>query len=239
MSRKRTTGPMSAGELIAKLRNDPAYQEQMRERDLFAQQRQQAYGVAVEPLMGALRIAGCTVQSLEQLRKMGAKGDPSYRTAVPTLIRFLRETLNRTLKEEIVRTLTLPGARPDAAQALIEEFKHSEDASETGLRWTIANALAVVADESVFDDLVNLLRDKSHGKAREMLALAIASTGDPRSATVLNSLLDDEVTVGHAVMALRTLKAPVRADRIQALLAHPKAWIRKEAKRAVAMVDRS
>lgn len=236
MIRKQSTGPITAGELMDKLRNDPAYQEQMRERALFAQQRAQAYRAAVEPLIGALRIAGCNVESLEELRKIGAKGSQVYRAAVPTLSRWLGETTNQALKSDIVRTLTLPAARPDAARTLIDEFKRTEDGSETGLRWTIANALAVVADESVFDDLVRLSLDKSYGKAREMLALALATTGDARSAKVLNNLLDDEVVVGHAVMALRKLKAPVRADRIQQLLQHPEAWIRKEAKRAVVEV---
>ena len=101
------------------------------------------------------------------------------------------------------------------------------------MRWTIANALAVVADESVFDDVVGLLADRSYGKSREMLALALAATGDARAGEILNGLLDDEVVVGHAVMALRELKVPVRSDRIQQLLQHPKTWIRKEAKRAV------
>ena len=232
-TRKHSKGPISAGELMEQLRNDPAYQEQMRERALFAQQRAQAYSAAAEPLFAALRLAGCNVESLKELREIGARSGQAYRAAVPTLIRWVGEASNQALKDDIVRTLTLPAAAPDAARPLIDEFKRTEDARETGLRWTIANALAVVADKSVFDDIVGLLLDKSYGKSREMLALALAATGDSRSAAVLNSLLDDEVVVGHAIMALRKLKAPVRADRVQQLLEHPKAWIRKEAKRAV------
>jgi hypothetical protein len=234
MTRKQSTGPITAGELMAKLRDDPAYQAQMRERALFAQQRAQAYRAAVEPLIAALRVAGCSVESLEELRKIGAKGGKDYRTAIPILLRWLPETSNQALKSDIVRTLTLPAARPDAARGLVDEFKRTEDTRETGLRGTIANALAVVADDSVFEDLVTLVQDKSYGRAREMLALAVGTTGNSNAATVLNSLLDDEVVVGHALMALRKLKAPVRADRIEQLLQHPQAWIRKEAKRAVA-----
>jgi hypothetical protein len=38
------------------------------------------------------------------------------------------------------------------------------------LRWAIANGLAVIADDLVFEDLVRLVQDKGLGKAREMLA---------------------------------------------------------------------
>jgi HEAT repeat protein len=143
------------------------------------------------------------------------------------------------LKEDIVRTLSVPWAGSAAAAVFIEELEKVDDPKGDGLRWTIANGLAVVADDSVFDELARLVRDRRYGKAREMLALALANMRDPRAVAVLLDLLDDEQTVGHAVIALGKLKAAAAQKRLEALTRHPTEWVRKEARKALASVRAS
>jgi HEAT repeat protein len=95
-----------------------------------------------------------------------------------------------------------------------------------------------VADASVFDDLVELVRDKRHGQAREMLAPALANTKHPRAVEVLIELLDDEEIAGHAVYALRLLAPPEARSAIERFVNHPKTWVRNQAKRALAKIEK-
>jgi HEAT repeat protein len=141
------------------------------------------------------------------------------------------------VKEDVVRTLSIPWAAPAAVPALIAEFRRADDPQGDGLRWAIANALAVTADDAVFDQLAALATDKQYGKAREMLVLALGNCRDPRAVDVLLTQLGDDQVVGHAVMALGKLKSKVARSRIQELLNYPTKWVRAEAKKALAGID--
>lgn len=91
----------------------------------------------------------------------------SYRQAVPVLLDWLQKlevvpAADRAkVHEMLVRSLSVPAARGVAGPLLVEQFRRVEDPSGLGLRWVIANALSVVADDAVFDDLVELARDRS------------------------------------------------------------------------------
>jgi hypothetical protein len=67
-------------------------------------------------------------------------------------------------------------AAREALRVLVDEFKKvpgSEDAHQHGLKWALGNAISVVADKSSFDEVVSLLRDKSHGTTRDMMVLCL------------------------------------------------------------------
>lgn len=66
-----------------------------------------------------------------------------------------------------------------------------------------------------------------------MLAFALANMKNPSTVAVLMGLLDDDATVGHAVMALGRLKADVARSRLEGLTRHAKEWVREEAKKAL------
>jgi HEAT repeat protein len=152
----------------------------------------------------------------------------------------LPEVDDRDVRETIVRALSVPFAK-GSARALVDEFSRY-DATEPlddgfQARWAVGNALAVVADDSVFDELVELVRDVRNGRAREMLAVALAKMKDPAADDVLIGLLDDAEVAGHAVIALgkrRTLRA---RPRIEPFLEDPKDWIRTEARKALKRID--
>lgn len=82
---------------------------------------------------------------------------------------------------------------------MVEAFPAVHDPTGSGIRWAIANALAVVADASVFDELERFAKDRRYGTARQMLPQAIRTTGHPRRAEVLTDLLADPEVGGHAV----------------------------------------
>lgn len=181
-------------------------------------------------LVQALRDAGFQVRSVYDLVNM--KG--SYKTAIPILLEHLGRVSHPAVKEGIARALTVKEARGVAATPLVKAFERAE---QTMVKWAIGNALAIVADESVFEDIVRLVKDPQHGMAREMLAVALGNFKTDASVETLVQLLDDEQTAGHAITALGKLKASGARSRIEQFLDHEKAWVRQEAKRALARMD--
>ena len=165
------------------------------------------------------------------------QGPVDYRAGIPVLIKWLPLVDNWDVKWAIVDALAVKWAKPIAARPLIEEFRKAPMEKQS-FKWSIASALCEVADASVFDDLVELVRDKRHGRAREMLPVAIAKTKHPRAVEVLLGLLDDEEIAGNVVYALRLLAPPEARSVLERFVDHPKTWVRKEAQRALAKIDK-
>jgi HEAT repeat protein len=185
---------------------------------------------AAKPVRAELASRGFMVDTISDLfnRRM------NYKDAVPVLLKWLPRVSDTGVKRSLISALAVSWARPAAAAPLIREFRGSAD---TTTQWFAGNALSVVADDSVFDEVVQLVTDPRFGEAREMLAVALGNMRNPRAAEVLIRLLSDEEVVGHAVMGLRKLKAVEARSAIEKLASHPKTWIRTEVKKALAKFD--
>jgi hypothetical protein len=225
--------PVTADELMRRLNQDPAYLARVAARDAVVEERGRRYREAAAPVVAELRGLGYQVTDIGDLRHSGAR----YANAVPVLIQWLTRAEERSVKEDIVRTLSVPWAK-SAAPTLVQEFRRVEDETGTSIRWVIGNALSVVAGDSVCDDLVGLARDHQFGRAREMVVVALGNMKTPYVVDVLIELLPDEDVTGHAVMALGKLRAKRAREAVAALQNHPKAWVRAEVKKALARMDR-
>ena len=185
----------------------------------------------------ALRNAGVKVDSVFDL----VNSRKPYAEAIPVLIDLLPTIRDNWIKEGVVRALGVKEAAGDVvARLMIREFEKIEltaPPAEQGLKWAIANTLSVVAQNSVLQELAALACDKRHGKSREMLVEALGKMRDPRTVDFLLKLLDDDEVAGHAIRALGMLRARAARPRIERFLDHPKPWVRKEAKRALAKLD--
>ncbi len=190
---------------------------------------------AAEPVVVDLRRFGIDLKSLDDLISAPIE---EYRDGIPALIGWLPRIDNRAVKKAIVRALSVKEAKPDAVPILLEEFVAASESDDLGLAWVIGNALSVVADQSATDEIALLVRDRSHGRAREMLAVALGNIGSPEAADVLIGLLSDEEVAGHAVVSLRKLAPPSARDALEPFADHPKTWIRKEARKAIAKIDK-
>jgi hypothetical protein len=179
------------------------------------------------PVVVELRTTGFPIEHVEDLYQKRFK----YPEAVPVLLKWLPRVDDPSLKDQIVRALSVPWARSVAAKPLVQEFRRSPDTWV--LRWSIGNALSVVADDSVFDDIVELICNKAYGRAREMLAPALSRMKNPKAVEVLIDCLNDPEVAGHAVGALGKLRAKEAEPHLHRFLTHPKAWIRKEARTAL------
>lgn len=202
------------------------------------QQRQHIIAInrqASTPVVADLNRAGFQVQWVSDLfneRK-------NYKNAIPILLQWLPNMDNLDVKEEIVRALSVPWAKPIAAPAMIAEFKKLQDESDAGIKWAIGNALSVVADDKVFNEIVELVQDPHNGISRQMMVIALGNMKDLHAEEVLIGLLGDEEVVGHAIIALGKLKSQKAYPELERFLSHPKTWIRKAAKQALARIDKT
>lgn len=185
-----------------------------------------------DPILADLASVGFDKGSLADLRRSGIR----YREAVPVLLVWLPRVTDGKLKEEIVRALSVPWARPEATRPMIKEFRGvdlSMDPTGTGLRWTIGNALEVLADDSCFDELAALVRDRSFGKARQMVVLGLGKSKRPEAVNVLIEIVDDPDVDGHAVKAMRKLNSPAARSALEHKLGDNRRWVRREAQLAL------
>jgi HEAT repeats len=162
----------------------------------------------------------------------------SYRAAIPLLVEWLDRVDTEVpaherprFREGLVRSLAVKDGRGVAGPALLREFRRDE--ASWDYRWAVGNSLEVVADDSVLDGVVELAQERSYGRDREMVVLALARMKDPRAVDVLTELLDDDSVVGHAVIALGRLKAVRARPAIEHCLTHPQPWVRRKAKKAL------
>jgi HEAT repeat protein len=156
------------------------------------------------------------------------------------LVRWLPQISDRSVKEDLIRALSVPWAKAEAEPILQQEFRRlpgEQDPTGT-LRWAIGNALETMADRSSFDSLADLARDRQFGTAREMIVLALAKTNDPRAVDILLELLDDPDVVVAALGALGKLKATNARDAIAKLTDHVNPEVAKEAEKALSMINK-
>ena len=163
-----------------------------------------------------------------------------YEAAGPVLIEWLPRVDDPTLKETIARSLIgATGSARVAADALASDFRRVPD---DGTRWAYANSLAVLADASIADELLDLITDPELGSSREMLCSALKKTNDPRVPEVLIELIDDDDVSGHAISALRSY-GPKRSlpylelarAKLEAVMRRPTAsdFAKRQARRAL------
>lgn len=153
-----------------------------------------------------------------------------YDAAIPILLQWLPRIEDESVKEAIVRALTVRWAREDVGTVLIAEWRNASHS----LRWVIGNALSEVATDKHADAVRRLAADTSAGTARQMLAAALGRIGDPRSVRALIELLDEDDVAGHAAAALRRHAPPEAREPLERLAGRSSGWVRKEAERALA-----
>ena len=197
----------SADWVLQQLRNDPAYMaqnaEKERQRDIHLEEIQRIS----EPILLEINQQGLSFSSIHEIRSSGV----NYSAAIPVLLKWLPVIQHIGLYQSLVATLAVRWAKPAAAIPLIIEFRNFRFTGRRSdaAKWGIANALSFVADESVFEEITELLRDGRHGIAREMLVYGLKNMKkEPRAIEVLIEMLDDPIVGRHALAVLRKSKDP-------------------------------
>jgi hypothetical protein len=223
----------TAAEFIAHLHSDPEWVRQNEMRDDQLKAAIEKHKAILSETIKELNEAGYPVDSIDELRESGIP----YKTAIPILLKWLPQITSETgAKESIVRALSVPWAKPAALFPLFAEYR-SASKQEEGLKWAIGNALEVIVDDSVFNEIAELVKNKDHGKSREMLVLALGKIKNPNAIDLLIELLNDDEVVGHALIALGKLKAIKALPYIKKMTTHSKLWVRKQAIKSINKIE--
>ena len=156
--------------------------------------------------------------------------------ALPVLQRWIRMLDQRPPTRQanrradgIVRAATVPKARPLLAPDVIQQFRCADHTQVAGLGWTLGNALAVIPDDSVFEDLAELATNPAYSISRQGVVLGLGRSKRLEAVEVLVRLLGDADVRGHALISLRRIKPVGVRCKVEPLVEDPIQWIRKEA----------
>ena len=183
-----------------------------------------------ELFISEIRDLGYGISSIEELKKI----DNKNKDVIPIILRHLSQISDINDKEFLVRCLGVKGFNT-ASNALINEFKNS---SNTLYKWAIGNSLSIILDKSSLNDLLEIVTDKKHGIARQMIVDGLGKYKDKKVIPVLVGLLEDKDVQGHALSALSKLKDPELLPYIKPFVNHEITWIRNTAKRAILKLEK-
>lgn len=186
-------------------------------------------GDAPAQLLDDLAEVGYPAPSLTELRTSGLR----YTDAVPVLCAWLPRLERPNHRESAIRALTHEWAAPEAVPPLLAEFRRTDAIGERH-RWTVGNALEVMASDVVYDDLVALVTEPAFGAGRQMVVLGLVRCRrSPGRVEVLTGLLDDPDVGGHAASALASIAEPSSRAALESMLDDERAWVRKDVRRGL------
>jgi len=140
---------MTAADLMAELQSDTRYQQEARRREQAQQARQRVLVESLTPCVTALNALGLPGDSLQEITGSSA---PLGEDAVAILLESLGGVPEPRAQESIVRALAASGVAFDG-RALARCFESTDD---PGLRWAIANTIALTHPHSIHDWLSEL-----------------------------------------------------------------------------------
>jgi HEAT repeat protein len=194
---------------------------------------EKSYRLAASGVVRVLSDLGIVVVS--RLGELAARSLEERRMAAPALIGCLRDAAYDPLKMDVLRVLAVRPAPKHVAPALIEAFRAERSST---VRWSIGGAIESIADDRIVESLSVLAVDRTYGIGRQMLVQALGKMKAPGVVDTLLSLLGDDDVIAQAVYALGKLKSVAARPVIAGLLTHKRSLVRREAKAALAKIDK-
>ncbi|WOB26883.1 MULTISPECIES: hypothetical protein [Xanthomonas] len=205
---KNKNGWMTLEEHHAQLKADGKWEDYLAMRaakDEAHKKLIEDYAKESAPVVAALNLAGVEVNAIWELGEDG-KFD---KKAIPVLIEQLAHDYSDSIKEEMLRKLATPHARNDWGQ-LLEIFEKNSLNLSPKIRYVAALALSGAADDTVLDDVIRLLGDKSLGMDRAPLLIALIRSKSPKAKMTLLELRDDP-DLGKQIKTFRRLERHQKA----------------------------
>jgi hypothetical protein len=178
-----------------------------------------------EKLIEEVRDKGVEINNIDELKKINSK----YKDLISILLKYLIEVEDEGDKEFLVRCLGVKGFT-EASKTLIDEFYKSNNSS---LKWAIGNTLSIILDNTIVPEMVQIVKEKEHGTARQMIVDGLGNFKEQYVELALIELLNDDQVVGHAISALGKIGDKSVIEKIEPFKNHKVNWIRKEAERAI------
>lgn len=202
-------------------------------------------------ILAAARTADVRINDLETI---GGPNGPGYRTVVPVLLVQLQEARcpqnYSWLLHLIINAIARRECGREALPVLIEEYQRADLPRSQGsaegppmfTRARVANGIGRLLRPADAADVMPLAQDTSYGYARAGILEALSKLRRPDlTLPVLAAALDDDspAVVASALVALRRMKAIGLRGRVEPLVDHENAWVRKEAAAALRAFDRA
>ena len=167
---KRTWKRMTHAEADAIRQSDPEWVRQAAERAAKHQASVDKLQAEIKPehdaVLADLASVGWRVTSLDDLVNTSA----SYPEAIPVLCKHFLIARHPVMRMVITRALTVKEARGIGGHLILAELKKPPEESPENVRWLLANALTVVADKTMTEDIKALLADPRYAYAHLVLA---------------------------------------------------------------------
>lgn len=165
--------PISAKELIAQLRKNPDWVRRNEERECkhraaVAQTRAELKPEQ-DPILLELAEVGHPVSSVWDLVNAKVR----YPAAIPVLTKYLRLARHPVLLEGIARALSVPEAKGAPAREVLRELQRRADEPRNGARWALGNALSVIGDTSMKEQIEAMLVDPRYQDLYAILQLVL------------------------------------------------------------------
>lgn len=184
-----------------------------------------------EMLMQDVKNKGYSIESMHELELITKK----EKDLVPVIIKHIKLVEPINLKEWLLGCIKKRGLY-EASDFLLKEFKDSNDKL---YQWSIGDALEIIKDPSICDELITIAVDKSYGRARERIVAALGYYKENiKIRKILVDLLEDKDVTGHALEALKKCGEKEDITFIEPYLLHKNAWIRKEAEQAIKQINK-
>jgi HEAT repeat protein len=205
------------------------FETRSRRREL--REAAERYSGAERPVVETLRAQGLEIASLDDL----VYDRVDYRQFERALTDALQGTSDYAVREMLVRALTVPWAK-ESIRVLLDEFR--DPAAPELYRWTVGNALSVIAPRHATAELIELALDERYGMSRQMIVEALGATKDPSVIEPLIRLLRQDDVQGHAAHALAVAGDTSALPALRELEDCNRDWVRREASRAIATITR-
>ncbi len=160
--------PVTAEQLLANLHQDSRWMQQQKAREKEEIARRAESAVEQRDLLRDLAREGYSLDTVWDLVNSSAP----YPKAVPILLKHVSRPYSVGVKEGIARALTTElAAGEQSCNILINEYKKLNDDGLNSLKWVIGNAISIVAVRECAPEIIELLRNKANGRARDMMTL--------------------------------------------------------------------
>jgi len=206
--------PVSAGDLLARLANDPEYGERVRQRDEKIRIAHERHARAEAALVQEMRAAGADINSVWDLINTKKK----HPELVPILFAHLDKEYPDRVREGIARALSVGGART-GWDKLVRAYRKNPSPTDSvygvsQVKWALHLAIASAADVSVLDELIGLAADRRNGRHRSFFVDALATIDDPRAQAALEELKDDpDLSEGYRRLAKKKARRRKKASK--------------------------
>jgi hypothetical protein len=168
--------------------------------------RSQRLSIEEKPIVDELQTVGWKVESVWDL----VNTPKPYPEALPILLRHLMLPYSDRTKEGIARSLAVQEARA-AWPTLVNEFRSAQNGKgpvapgdteefRLGAKDGLACALAATVTDATMPELIEIMKDRSHGSSRVLMVSALRKSKDPRAKEALEVLAFDpdlEKEIGH------------------------------------------